>query len=190
MIQSSSGDFSDELRVLNLSHAAKLVDIKDSLSKTFQDDIERAAKAHEFDKDAWVYQMNRAALSSVLKIHDTSKAGVVTAKLDMSILGHYGEWKLSVQGEADDVVMRRPGMFTKEEMFSFHGVKYVWDMSAGGKTGKLLSEAKEGPKLIAQFSAKGWFKNSCILAIDGEEMDGLDDVVVLGTCVAALNRDI
>lgn len=186
MIKSSSGDFSDELKVQNLSKAAHLDHVEGCLAREFQEAIERASEAQDLDKHAWVYQMNRPALSSVMKIHDTSDSGNVAARLDMSILGHYGTWSLSLT-DGTDIEMRRLGVFAKEELFEYRGTRYRWDMSTGNKQGRLYREDASGQKLVAQFTAKGWFRNSCILAVEAGELDTL---VVLGTCVAALNRDI
>ena len=187
MIQSSSGDFSDELRVLDLSGSADLVALEDCLTQDFQEAIDVASKTRSMDKDAWRYQMNRSPLSPVLNIYDTSDGGRVAAELDMSILGHWGTWKLSLRDRPDEVTLRRVGVFTKEETFNIDGVNYRWDMTGGRKQGKLYSEAKEGRRQVAQFVARGWFRNRCIVATNCDE---LDDLVVLGTCVAALNRDI
>lgn len=186
MIKSSSGDFSDELRVQNLSKAAQLDHIEECLAREFQEAVERASEAQDLDKHAWVYQMNRPALSSVMKIHDTSDGGNVAARLDMSILGHYGTWTLSL-ADGTDIAMRRLGIFAKEELFEHNGTRYRWDMTTGSKQGRLYREDASGQKQVAQFTAKGWFKNNCILAVEAGELDSL---VALGTCVAALNRDI
>lgn len=186
MIKSSSGDFSDELRVQSLSIVPRLNHVEGCLAREFQEAVERASEAQGLDKHAWVYQMNRPALSSVMKIHDTSDGGNVAARLDMSILGHYGAWKLSLT-DGTDIAMRRLGVFSKEELFEYRGTRYRWDMTTGSKQGRLYREDASGQKQIAQFTAKGWFRNSCILAVEAGELDML---VVLGTCVAALNRDI
>jgi hypothetical protein len=190
-IKSSSGDFSDELRVLDLSGSLKFTSSKDFDVKDTYKKVEQAAKEREHDANAWSYQMNRGALSAVLNIHDFSDSGRVVAELNMSILKHYGTWKLSFTQESrfgHQVIDVTPvSLLKKQERFTFGSSSYMWDMTMGGGCG-ILYKAFDGKyERIGEFVAKSWFKNSCVLMLDTEEVD---ELVGLATCVAALNRDI
>lgn len=190
-IKSSSGDFSDELRVLDLTSSIKLASFEEFDPKTTYKQVEQAASERQNDANAWSYQMNRGALSAVLKIHDCADGGRVVAELNMSILKHYGTWKLYFTKESHfggQVVDVKPvSLLKKQEQFTFGSSSYTWDMTMGGGVGILYKIVDEKQEKIGEFAAKSWFKNSSVLILDTDEVD---ELVGLATCVAALNRDL
>ncbi|OAQ71955.1 hypothetical protein VFPPC_00033 [Pochonia chlamydosporia 170] len=190
-LQSSSGDFSDELRVLDLSSSITFSTFEDATHDEFYAAVEKAAKNRQNDRAAWVYELTRKSFSSNMQIHDSSNHGVVAAELDLSILKHYGTWKLSFpQGSrhsSHDLEIKPVSILQKQETFVKDGTMYIWDMTMGGKRGELYKTINGKKALVAAFAAKSWFKNNCVLVMDTKEVG---DVVVVGSCVAALNRDI
>lgn len=190
-IKSSSGDFSDELRVLDLGGSIKLTSFQDFDVKETYKQIEQAAKEREHDSNAWSYQMNRGALSAVLNIHDCTEGGCVVAELNMSILKHYGTWKLSFTQTSQfgtEVIDVTPvSLLKKQERFTVGSSSYMWDMTMGGGCGVLYKMIDGKQEQVGEFVAKSWFKYSCALMLDTDEVD---ELVGLATCVAALNRDI
>ncbi|KAK2616300.1 hypothetical protein QQS21_000734 [Conoideocrella luteorostrata] len=190
-IQSFSGDFSDELRVFDLSPCVCPSTFTEIRSNKFYGAVETAAKDRQNDRSAWAYELKRETFSSNLQIHDASDGGDVAADLDLTILKRYGTWKLKFppgsRHSIHDLDIRAVSILRKQETFVKDGILYMWDMTGGGKRGALHKTVGGKKALIAEFVAKSWFKNSCVLAVDTKEVD---DVVALGTCVAALNRDV
>lgn len=188
-IQSSSGDFSDELRVLDLSPSVTFSTFQAVKHDAFYSAVEKAAKSRQNDSSAWAYEANRKTFSSKLQIHDTKAHGDLAAELDLSVLKHYGTWRLSFprgsRHSSHDVDICPGGMLRKQETFTADDGVYVWDMA--GKRGELYKVVDGRRMLVAEFVAKSWFANSCVLVLDARMVG---DVVCLGTCVAALNRDI
>lgn len=190
-IQSSSGDFSDELRVLDITSSITFSTFQDTKCDTFYKTVEKVAKDRQNDGSAWVYELNRKTFSSNLQIRDVKDRGNMAAELYLSILKHYGTWKLSFptssRHSSHDLEIRPVSILRKQETFVKDGTLYMWDMTMGGKRGELYKSIGGKKVLVAEFEAKAWFKNSCVLVMDTKEVG---DVVVLGSCVAALNRDI
>ncbi len=190
-VKSSSGDFSDELHVLDLTSSFKLASFEDFDPKKAYKQIEQVVAERQHDANAWSYEMHRGALSAVLNIHDCADGGRVVAELNMSILKHYGTWRLSFTkdsqfgGQVVDV--KAVSLLKKQEQFTFGSSSYTWDMTIGGGTGVLYKIAGEKRDKIGEFIAKSWFKNSSVLILDTDEVD---ELVGLATCVAALNRAI
>lgn len=190
-IQSHSGDFSDELRISDLSANLAVHDFTKDMTDSFYKEAERIVKDRQHDRSAWVYEMRRATFSSMLQIHDTADGGKVVAELELSILKRYGTWKLSFPAGSThsscDVEITPVSIMQNKEAFVVGKDSYMWDMSMGGKKGELRKTVDGKEICVGRFAAKEWFKNSCVLVLDSDEVE---DVIGLGTCVAALNRDI
>ncbi|TWU70579.1 hypothetical protein ED733_000480 [Metarhizium rileyi] len=190
-VQSSSGDFSDELRAVDVGSSLPSATFQDIVQDSFYGAVEKAARNRRNDGSAWAYELTRRAFSSNLQIFDVSKRGTVAAELDLSVLKRYGTWKLSFPSgskqSCHDLDICPVGILRKQETFVKDGALYMWDMTMGGKRGQLYKEVDGDKVLVAAFKAKTWFRNSCVLAMDTSEVG---EVVVLGSCVAALNRDI
>lgn len=190
-IKGSSGDFSHDNRVQDLTSTTTLTSFKDLDFDTLYKSAEQESKQRQHDSSAWAYQMHRGGLSAVLEIHDSANGGKAVAELNMSVLKHYGTWKLmftedsNFSGQAVDITP--VSVLRKQEMFDFQKDKFMWDMTMGGGRG-VLYKLNEGQKeQIGEFAAKTWFKNTCVLVLNTEKVDGL---LGMATCVAALNRDI
>ena len=126
-----------------------------------------------------------------MEIHDSANGGKAVAEVNMSVLKHYGNWKLTFTENSKfsrQVVDIKPvSVLRKQEMFEFGEDKFMWDMTSGGGRG-ILYKLNEGHKeQVGEFAAKTWFKNTCLLVLDEDRIDGL---LGIATCVAALNRDI
>lgn len=190
-IKGSSGDFSHDNRAQDLTSTTTLKSFKELEFDSLYKIAEKASKDREHDSSAWAYQMHRGGLSAVMDIHDSANGGKVVAELNMSVLKHYGTWKLTFTEESNfsgQVVDITPvSVLRKQEMFSFGGDKFMWDMTSGGGRGILYKLNKGQKEQIGEFAAKTWFKNTCVLVLDEGKVDGL---LGMSTCVAALNRDI
>jgi hypothetical protein len=185
---SSSGDFSDELRVLDVTSVVPISEYPGKITEAFSKQVEKAGKDLKLDSSAWLYELKRGTFSSTMLFHDVKAGGMVVAELDMSILKHFGGWNMRFPEKSSrsshDIEFRPLGLWKKDEVFVKDSIPYAWDIS-NGKSG-LLHKMVDGQKiLVAEFSAKTWFKNSCILILNTEL---LDDIVTLASCVAVLNR--
>ncbi|GJN75638.1 hypothetical protein PCL_04479 [Purpureocillium lilacinum] len=193
-INSSSGDFSDELHVLDLTSNVTLSPCSSTspIPDSLRDEVERAASEQKNDRSAWSFELTRGTFSSTMEFHDASAGGAVAAELDMPVLKHYSVWKVRFpEGSphsSHDVEVRPVSIWKKQETFVKDSVPYLWDMSMGGKGGVLYKTVEFEKRVpVAQFVAKNWFKNCCVLVLDDRQLDA---VVALSTCVAVLNRDI
>ena len=188
-LDSLSGDFSDELRVLDLSSAVATGGYVGNLTKAFTKDVQQVAKVRKNESSTWAFELGRKTFSSKMQFHDAKAGGNVVAELDMAILKQWGAWAMSFPEQSPhsshDIEIRPVGIWKKEETFVKDSISYLWDLSGPGKSGKLYQVKDEKKVLVAEFVAKRWFVNNCVLVLDSEL---LDEVVVLASCVAVLNR--
>jgi hypothetical protein len=186
--KSSSGDFSDELHVLDLSASVSMAQWAGSINEAFCNHVDNLAKEKKNDSSIKVFELNRGTFSSTMQFHDAAAGGDVVAELYMPVLKHFGGWQLKFPENSPhsshNIEIRPVSMMRSEETFVKDSVSYSWD-AASGKRGSLFKTIDGKKKLIAEFSAKTWFKNSCVLVMDSEQLDA---VVTLATCVAVLNR--
>ena len=186
---SASGDFSDELRVLDVTSAVSMSTFAGSVTEKFSKHVETLSKEREFDSSLVAFDLRRKALSSTMKFHDARQGGQVVAELDMAILKHFGAWSIRFPGQsphsAHDVEIRPDGILQSNEHFIKDSVTYNWTVSSLAKTGALHT-VLDGRKVpVAEFVAKRWLKNCGVLVLNTEL---LDEVVTLATCVAVINR--
>ncbi|KAH8880292.1 hypothetical protein GQ53DRAFT_774306 [Thozetella sp. PMI_491] len=186
-LTSSSGDFSDEIRVLDVTNHVSLVD-PGAITEPFAREVERVGKERSKDKSTWAYDLDRNTFSSTMRFQDAAAGGAVVAELDMPILKHYGGWTIRFPEQSKhsnhSIEMRPLGVWKKQESFVKDSVPYLWDMSKG-KGGQLSAVIGEKKVPVAAFVAQHWFKNNCVLAFNSKM---LDQVVVLASCIAVLNR--
>jgi len=190
--QSSSGDFSDELHVVDLSADLTLGAYNGEITEDFRKQVEKISKEKKHDRSRWSYELKRNTFSSTMQFHDAASGGAVVAELGMSILQRLGTWKISFPNNSKhsshDIEMRPVSFWKKEETFVKDSVQYLWDAAGGAKGGKLYKvvDEKVGTRVpVAEYVAKKWFQNSCVLVMDTTQ---LDELVVLASCVAILNR--
>lgn len=186
-LNSSSGDFSDELHVLDLTPLITMADYTGTMTDAFRKQVERAAKANCNARSAWAFELTRGTFSSRMQMHDASAGGALVAELDMPVLKRYSAWKMCFPSRGREVEVRPVSVWKKQEAFVVDGESFLWDMSGGGKRGVLGKkvDGRSGP--VAEFVAKSWFENSCVLMLDAEQVD---EVVALASCVAVLNRNV
>ncbi len=188
-INSSSGDFSDELHVSDLSSLSPMESYTGGITESLSKRVQHIAKEKKNDASTWAFELTRKTFSSTMQIHSASMGGEVVAELDMSVLKQWGTWTIRFPEESDhsnhDVEIHRVGIWRKEETFIKDSTLFSWDLSGPGKSGRLYQVSDGERVLVAEFVAKHLFRNSCVLVLNDTLMD---EVVVLATCVAVLNR--
>ena len=181
------GAFSTTVSVSDVTNA--LGDIGDTAnalkSTTLQDDAKAKAAQQtpilELKKEAW-YKRNLAA---------ASHSGEPVAQVSGPLL-ELGHWKLAFPPESPhsshDIDLRPTGMGQRADFFVKDSVLYFWDMPDAGRLCQLFKVVGDKRREIARFVGKRSrlsTDKSGVLLLDEEQAD---EVVVVLTCVAVLNR--